>query len=61
MAFDENAYKNQYDSEHYFKIAVRVKKEHRALVTEAAKKAGLSVNEAFLRAFRSVYGVDLLK
>lgn len=45
MAFDQRTYVDQYDRDHYDRIALRLPKGGKEALAEAAAKRGMSINQ----------------
>lgn len=61
MAFDSTGYKNAFAKENYDRIGVYIRKGRKDDLKALAKREGLSMNELFIRAMLSTYGIDLSK
>ena len=50
---------NKYNRENYFKVAIRIPKEKKAIIDEVSLKEEKSINRLFIEAFEKNYKVDL--
>lgn len=58
---DESKYKktNEYNKDHYFKLAIRIPKSKRDALDELSQKLGKSINSLFIEAVEAQYGIDI--
>lgn len=61
MAFDINAYKQEYNRINYERVPFDVPKGKRDELRALAKREGMSVNELLKTAVLKTYGLDLSK
>ena len=59
MAFDQNAYINDYRREHYDEIRALIPKGKKATVKAIAAEKGLTVSQIVVKALEETYNVDL--
>ena len=52
---------NEYNKENYFKVALRIPKEHRDALQALAKEHDISVNKLIIKAIEKQYGISLKK
>lgn len=58
---EESKYKkiNEYNKDHYFKLAIRIPKSKRDELDVLSQKLGKSVNALFIEAVEAQYGIDI--
>ena len=61
MAFDSNAYKQEFSRLNYERVPFDVPKGKRDAIKALAKREGMSVNELLKSALLKAYGLDLSK
>ncbi len=61
MAFDEVAYKNEFDRQNYDRLSFNVPKGKKALLKAYAEKQGISVNALITQAVEEYTGISLSK
>lgn len=61
MAFDSNAYKQEFNRQNYERVPFDVPKGKRDEIKALAKQEGLSVNDLLKSALLIAYGLDLSK
>lgn len=61
MAFDQNAYKQEFSRLNYDSVLFQFRKGNKDKLKALAKQEGLSVNELLKRAILNTYGLDLSK
>ena len=61
MAFDEVAYKNEFDRQNYDRLSFNVPKGKKALLKTYAEKQGISVNALITQAVEEYTGIPLSK
>lgn len=61
MAFDEVAYKNEFDRQNYDRLSFNVPKGKKALLKAYAEKQGISVNALITQAVEEYTGIPLSK
>lgn len=61
MAFDSNAYKQEFNKQNYERVPFDVPKGKRDEIKALAKQEGLSVNDLSKSALLIAYGLDLSK
>lgn len=52
---------NEYNKENYFKVALRIPKEHRDALQELADAHDISINKLIINAIEKTYGINLKK
>lgn len=50
---------NAYNRENYYKVALRIPKDKKAILQELAKKERRSINQLIILAIEKQYGIDL--
>lgn len=53
------AAQNKYNAENYFKVALRIPKEHRQTLQDLANDEKTSINKLIINAVERFYGVNL--
>lgn len=59
MAFDSNAYKNQFNKDKYANYKIRVPKEKKSVIDDLVISTGKSINRIFVEAVEKIYHIDL--
>ena len=59
MAFDQSKYISDFMKEKYDRIVVQVPKGKKDRIKQAAKQAGISMNQAVIEALEQTYHIDL--
>lgn len=59
MAFDPNAYTNDYKRQHYDRLAALLPKGKGEVVKQLAAARGLTVSQLIVRALEETYQLDL--
>lgn len=59
MAFDQTAYKNEFNRQKYDRVIITLPKGRKDEIKEIAKRDGISMNEAILFALEKTYGINL--
>lgn len=59
MAFNEAAYKRQFDKENYEQVNFRVPKGKRDVIRKLSEEKGISANKLIISALEIVYHIDL--
>lgn len=52
---------NKYNQENYFKVALRIPKEHRETLQALANEYNISINKLITNAIEKQYGINLSK
>lgn len=61
MAFDQIAYKNEFNRQNYDRIGFRVPKGKKEMLQAYAERHGISVNELITRSVEEYTGIPLSK